>query len=154
LPNIATLLFSAHRPPQILAKRFLHKDETPFFSAGDNKFQLLMDRPKTALAICYELSVAEHTREAFSQGCTAYIASAAKDSKGMSNAIDRLSGIAKQNSTVVMIANCSGKLGGTEFAGRSTVWNRHGDAIATLESTSDGLIVIDHDSEEVAVHQI
>src|SRR4030095_4220491 len=62
---ISLLLFRANKPREIYSKRYLHQDEEPFFVRGQNSSVLINDKPRVAIAICYELSVPQHSEDAF-----------------------------------------------------------------------------------------
>jgi predicted amidohydrolase len=143
LPQIATLIFWPEREATVYTKEFLHSDELPYFSAGSNPSSLINLEPPIALAICYELSVAEHANRAAQSGSVAYIASVAKTAEGMVRAQARMAAIAKQYAMPTAMANCLGKQDGVECSGQSAAWDRQGRLIAQLDSEREGLVVLD-----------
>lgn len=149
LPRISSLVLRPFAEPVLYSKQYLHPDEEPFFESGTNARVTIHDNPAVALAICYELSVPEHADRAFAAGAEAYMASAAKTASGLEPASQRLSGIAKQHSAIVMLANCTG--GSADFlcAGNSSAWGRSGQLLARLDGESEGVIVVDYRSQEV-----
>ena len=146
LPRISALLFRPNSTPLIYSKRYLHPDEEPYFDSGTVADSTIHSSPKVALAICYELSVPQHAQMAFDAGATAYIASVAKTARGIEDASQQLSDIARQNSALVMLSNCLGVHDGVECVGHSSAWDRKGKLLARLDSESDGVIVVDHDT--------
>lgn len=148
LPRIATLLFRPKTTPLVYAKQYLHADELAFFSSGTNRDSAIYDDPMVAIAICYELSIPEHAQTAFAAGASAYIASVAKTARGVDDANRRLSEIATKHSAIVMMSNCVGTLDGAECVGRSAAWRRDGSLLAQLDTASDGVIVVDYNTEE------
>ena len=62
-----------------------------------------MNQTNLALAICYELSVREHTERAVKSGADMYIASVAKFADGVAKALNRLADIAKTYSMPVFM---------------------------------------------------
>ncbi len=148
LPRISTLLFRPGTTPLLYSKRYLHIDEEPFFDCGEDTGSTIYHDPKVALAICYELSIPEHCERAFDSGATVYIASAAKTQRGVEEASQRLSSVAKTYSSIVMLSNCVGMLEGEEYAGHTSVWGRCGTLLDRLDAVSDGVIVVNYQTEE------
>ncbi len=149
LPRISTLLFRPMSEIQVYSKQFLHADEEPFFEPGPTSDGMIHANPCVALAICYELSVPMHAQRAIESGATVYIASVAKTDRGVDEACQRLSKIAREYSIVAMMANCLGLLDGAECVGRSSVWNRNGFRLMQLEPASEGIVVLDYQTENV-----
>ena len=149
LPRISTLLFRPASELQVYSKQHLHADEEHFFERGSKSDGLIHANPTVALAICYELSVPMHAQRAIDSGATVYIASVAKSARDVDDACQRLSKIAREHSTVAMMANCLGLLDGTECVGRSSAWSRNGSLLMQLETENEGIIVVDYETEDV-----
>jgi predicted amidohydrolase len=148
LPRIANVLFRPNSTPRVYSKRYLHPDELPFFSCGTEVDSTIHYDPVVSLAICYELSIPEHSQTAFAAGAKAYIASVAKTARGVEDANQRLSDIAKKHSAVVMMSNCIGFLDGAVCVGSSAAWGRSGSLLAQLDRDSNGVVVVDYNTEE------
>ena len=148
-PQISTVLFRPLQGSLIYSKRYLHADEELYFDRGLDDNTMIHSSPKIALAICYELSVPQHAQMAFDAGATVYVASVAKTESGMESASERLASIARDNSALVMMSNCLGVFDGAECVGYSAAWDRNGELIAQLDSQSEGVIVLDNDSDWV-----
>lgn len=140
---IGMILFAPYTSRQTYYKKYLHADEESFFIGGENFTGSIAGKAKIALAICYELSVPEHSATAFKNGAEIYIASVVKTAKGVEKAIETLSGIARQYSMTVLMANAVGEADGTECGGKSGVWNNKGLLQGQLSATNPGLIVFD-----------
>jgi predicted amidohydrolase len=152
--NISMIIFSPGREREIYSKQYLHQDEEPFFVAG-KKGVLSFERvKKLSLAICYELSVAEHAEGAFKIGSKIYVASVAKTLAGVENAVARLAGIAKRYSMVVVMSNCAGHCEDFECGGGSAAWNSRGELIGQLDRESEGMMVVDTFKEELVMSSI
>jgi len=65
---IGMLFFQPHKSRQCIYKQFLHKDETPFFTAGNTNSFICINETPVALAICYEITVESHRRQQFASG--------------------------------------------------------------------------------------
>src|SRR5882762_11044937 len=89
---ISMVLFQPHKARQVYSKKYLHPDEEEFFVSGQSTIGLTGNKTSIALAICYELSVPEHSENAFKSGAKIYIASVAKSAIGVENASKSLSG--------------------------------------------------------------
>jgi len=146
---IAMIIFQPHKRRQTYFKQYIHPDEEPFFTRGQSQRGVLGSTDKIALAICYELSIPEHSEKASETGAEIYVASVAKTVEGVGRAITTLSGIASKYSMLVLMANCVGECDGTICGGKSSIWNREGILLGQLNDTSEGLLIIDIDSQQV-----
>lgn len=147
--SISMILFQPNKPRQVYSKKYIHRDEEEYFVSGDNFTDLVINNTKIIFAICYEISVDEHTENAFDSGAEIYITSVAKFKSGIDKALERLSGIAKKYSTTVLMSNCIGQADGEECAGKSSIWSREGKLLAQLDDTKEGILIIDTSSQEV-----
>jgi predicted amidohydrolase len=146
---ISMVIFQPHKARQIYSKRYLHSDEEAFFVSGQSSTGLIGDNNSIALAICYELSVPEHSFSAFKSGAGIYVASVAKFVNGIDKAITRLSEIAHEYSMTVLMSNCVGKSDGHVNAGKTSVWNDKGSLVGQLDDTNEGILIFDTDSQEL-----
>jgi predicted amidohydrolase len=151
---ISMVLFQPHQARQTYSKRYLHPDEEEFFISGQNSTGLLGIKANIALAICYELSVPEHSEDAFKNGAEIYIASVAKSDIGVEKATKNLSGIANKYSMTVLMSNCVGHCDNFESAGKTSVWNSKGLLSGQLNNTNEGIIIIDTDTQEITEKMI
>ena len=146
--NISLLLFHPNQPRQIYAKKYLHPDELPFFENGQND-NLIIKNTTIGLAICYELSIPNHITDAHKKGAKLYLASVAKNQKGVQQAAGRLSSIAKNYSMPTLMVNCVGCCDDFEAIGQSAVWGAHGKLLGQLPANEEGLLIFNMDTEEV-----
>lgn len=151
--SISMLLFQPLQPRSIYSKKYLHSDEEPYFVSGQNTTKLLGDTG-IALAICYELSVPEHSQNASKNGAEVYIASVAKSSDGVDKAMKILSGIASKYSMTVLMSNCIGYSDNFESGGRSCILDNNGKLLAELNETDEGLLILDTNTQEVIEEKI
>jgi predicted amidohydrolase len=150
---ISLLLFQSGKVRQTYSKKYLHPDEEEFFISGQNTIDLIGDKTKIALAICYELSVSEHSENASKSGAEFYIASVVKSVNQVDKAIERLSDIATQYSMTVLMSNCVGESGGIECGGRTSIWSNKGFLLGQLDDTNEGFLIIDTDTQELLKKQ-
>lgn len=149
--RISVLLFRPGSSRHVHSKTFLHSDEKPYFICCPRPAGLLIADQGIALAICYELSVAAHVKHAAEQRAKIYLASVAKTSKGVEQASKRLSEIARRYSMTTLMVNAVGMADGVLCAGTSSAWNNKGVLLGNLESTEEGIILVDTESNDVAL---
>jgi predicted amidohydrolase len=147
--SISMVIFQPHKSRQMYSKKYLHSDEEPFFISGQSSIGLIGDKANIAFAICYELSVPEHSENAFKSGAEIYIASVAKTADGVDRALKSLSDIANKYSMTVLMSNCIGECDGFECGGKSSVWNNQGLLVGQLDDTNEGIIIIDTETQEI-----
>src|SRR5688572_19520457 len=88
--HISMLIFQPGQPRQVYSKQYLHSDEEPYFINGDQQVFLTNGKHKIAPAICYELSIPEHSENAFNNAANIYMVSVAKTKSGDEKAIETL----------------------------------------------------------------
>jgi predicted amidohydrolase len=148
---IAMIIFQPNRERLTYFKQHLHEDEFAYFINGQETKPLAEN--KTAIAICYELSIPGHSENAFKNGAEIYIASVAKSASGVEKAITTLSDIAKNYSMTVLMANCIGYCDNFECGGKTSIWNNKGLLMGQLNDNSEGILIIDTESQELIEKQ-
>jgi predicted amidohydrolase len=146
---ISMIFFRPNKTREIYSKQYLHKDEYPYFINGEEQALLTEGKNKIAPAICYELSVPAHAREAFRMGAEIYIASVAKSAEGVQKAIKTLSGTARKYSMTVLMSNCAGLCDGVQCAGQTSIWDKGGLLAGQLNHTDEGILIIDTATQQI-----
>ena len=146
--TISMVLFHPNKPRQVYAKQYLHASETPFFVSGKND-RTFISNTKIALAICYELSVAEHAEAAYKNGAKVYIASVVEDT--IDKAIVKLSNTAQKYNMTVLMANCAGQTGAYLCDGKSSIINKKGEILGQLDSSNEGLLIWDEKTDFIKI---
>jgi len=146
---ITMVIFQPFKERITYSKKYLHKDEEPFFISGENFPCLKINETNIGLAICYELSVPEHSAIAFNSGADIYFASVAKSASGVDKASESLSGIARKYSSIVLMSNSVGPCDDFESAGTSSIWNSKGELTGQLNDIDEGILIFDTEIEEV-----
>ena len=146
---ISMIIFRPYDTRQIYSKQYLHPDELSYFANGHSQLFLNVQGYKIAPAICYELSLPQHSGNAFDNGAKIYLASVAKTLNGVEKAVETLSGIAKKYSMITLMSNCVGFCDGAECAGKTSAWSNQGVLLGQLGSTSEGMLIIDTDTHEL-----
>lgn len=144
---ISMVIFQPNKPRRLYSKQYLHEDEESYFVAGSKSPLLRVGDQKIAIAICYEISIPAHCKNAYENGANIYLASAVKFTNGIDNALNRLSHIADKYSMAVLMANCTGTADGQECAGRSSIWNDRGTLLAQLNDSHEGILTLDTHTE-------
>ncbi len=147
---ISMIIFQPNQARQIYSKKYLHKDEEDFFVIGENHDLLTIKNKKLALAICYELSVPEHSENAVKNGAEIYLASVAKTKNGVEKASETLSEIARRYSMTVLMSNCVGPSEDGICAGNSAVWNSKGEEVGKLDDHREGLLIFDTETNKTS----
>jgi predicted amidohydrolase len=146
---VTMFVFQPHKPRTSYSKRHLHSDEEPFFIRGEGFVTLKVHWAVIAPAICYELSVPEHSQNAARAGASVYMASVAKTAKGLGAAIPILEEISRTYSMTVLMANCVGECDGGECGGKTSIWNRKASLLGQLNDRDEGILMLDTDTEDV-----
>ena len=150
---IGMIIFRPLQPRQTYFKQYLHPDEEPWFVKGLPQQILEGFNDHIALAICYEISVPDHARQAHESGAKIYIASVAKTVEGMERAFGTLAATAEKYSMVVLVSNCVGECEGKEAGGRSAIWNDKGMLLEQLNDKDEGIIIFDTNTMETIKEQ-
>jgi len=145
--TISMILFQPGQERLTYSKKYLHADEEPFFVSGENFPVVTNDDAKVGLAICYELFIAEHTVQAFSNGAQHYVASVAKVSRNIDKALFRSAGISQEHSAFVLMANAIGLCEEGDGIGKTSAWH-NGELIAQLDTDQEGVLIVDTDTKE------
>lgn len=143
---IGMMLFEPNKPRRVYNKRYLHADEFPFFTAGEE--QLFLDGG-IALSICYELSVPEHAAYAHDQGAQIYVSSVAKSAAGVAKAIGTLKDTARKYAMAILFSNCVGHCDNFDCGGGTAVIGREGQLLRQLNAIDEGVLILDTDTEDV-----
>ncbi|MBL0112353.1 MAG: carbon-nitrogen hydrolase family protein [Saprospiraceae bacterium] len=146
--TISLILFHPNASRQVNSKKYIHKDEEPFFIPGHNESALLNHHPTIALSICYELSVPQHAEDAHRHGANIYLSSVAKTAQGILRANARLSEIAQKYKMTVLMSNCVGVCDQVMTTGNSAVWDDQGIMLAQLDQSTEGLLIWDTKLQE------
>ena len=146
---ISMIIFQPHKERTTYSKQYLYPPEEPIFKAGRNPLVLKFKTEVVSPAICYETTNKAHCEFAKRNNATIYIASVLSSINGIDDERKRLSGIARNNRLITLMANYVGESGGYECAGKSSVWNEKGELIGQLGDKEEGLIIYDTKSKEI-----
>jgi predicted amidohydrolase len=144
---ISMIIFQPHRPRQTYSKQYLHIDEYPYFFSGYQ--QGLLSGYKIALAICYELSIPDHSADAAKNGAEIYLVSVAKSAAGIEKAAESLAGIAQKYGMTVLLSNCVGHCDDFDCGGKTAIWNNEGILAGQLNDKDEGILMIDTVTQEL-----
>ena len=144
--QISMVVFQPDQQRITYSKQHLHEDEHPYFVSGEDTLIL---NQKIAPAICYETLLPEHAEQAAKGGAKIYIASVAKSQNGVDKAFKHFPIIARNYSMTVFMANCVGHCDNFESAGKTSIWNNKGEMMGQLNSSDEGILMMDTSTEEI-----
>ena len=147
--SIGMILCQPNQARQLYAKKYLHADEEPFFISGQSTVSFIGNKNNIALAICYELSVPEHSANAYKSGAEIYLTSVAKTAEGVEKAAKSLSDLAKNYSMTVLMSNCIGHCDNFVSAGKTAIWDNQGTLVGQLDDKQEGILMFDTNTEDV-----
>ncbi|MFI5152511.1 MAG: carbon-nitrogen hydrolase family protein [Chitinophagales bacterium] len=147
--SIGMIIFQPDRPRSHYTKKYLHPDEEPYFVSKESAIDSISIDQKIALAICYEISVDDHAEATARRAASVYLASVDKTTRGIEQAIERLSAIAKKYSVTALVANCAGTCDGGVCGGKTSIWNRQGILIGQLDQREQGILMIDTKNDSI-----
>ena len=146
---VSMIIFQPHKERITYSKQYLYPPEEPIFKAGKNPLVLNFETEVVSPAICYETSNKAHCEFAKRNNATIYIASVLSSINGIDAELKKLSGIAKNNNMVTLMANYVGESGGYKCAGKSSVWDTTGKLIGQLDSETEGILIYDTQTKEI-----
>ena len=136
-PLVSMILFQPNKERMTYSKQYLYQDEEQYFNNGKKSCFIQIENHKIAPAICYESSVSEHSDAAISQSATIYVAAVMTSPSGINKNLNVLSNLAKKHEIIVLMSNFVGISGGSESAGRSSIWNQKGESKRGIERTNE-----------------
>lgn len=141
LPAIGAWVLGADGTAALYRKRHLHASEEGFASAGveDAQVRLLAGEPM-GMAICADITHAEHAGAAAKAGATLYAAGALVSRAGYGPESQMLQGYARDHGMGVLLANYSGPSGGYVSAGGSAFWEAGGRCVAVADGDAPCLV--------------
>ncbi|WP_111672074.1 carbon-nitrogen hydrolase family protein [Algoriphagus litoralis] len=147
--QISMLIFQPGQERSQYAKQLLHSDELPYFVCGRSQTLLSVKGKIIALGICYESMQREQVVPALLQA-DCYIASVAKDQKGLEKAYVFYAQIASEFRKPILMVNSLGFQDNFFAAGQSAVWDQKGYILAALDGEQEGLLLYDSEGPFVS----
>ncbi|HMQ90510.1 MAG TPA: carbon-nitrogen hydrolase family protein [Flavilitoribacter sp.] len=148
--RISMILFQPGLPRTTYSKQRLHADELPFFVPGTKQVFLTVSGHILAPAICYESLLPEHAEAAAGQGANVYLASVAKSAKGVEKAFGHYPQIARKYGMSVLMSNCTGPCDNFAGAGGSAIWLPDGALAGQLDAQTEGILLLNTKTLEIA----
>lgn len=102
---------------------------------------------KVEIIIFPELSIPEHSANAFQHGANIYIASTVNSYNGVQKDLNILANIAQNYSMTVLMAHCIGQTGEYNCTGNSSVWNNKGSVLGQMDDKHEGIMIFDAKTE-------
>jgi predicted amidohydrolase len=123
------------------AKIHVHASETPFFAAGNRTRVVSIAGVPIGVAICADTSDPTHAASISRGAAELYAASVMKTQAEFPAHARRLRQYAIDHGMAVLTANYAGSSGGSESAGRSTIWDELGRVVAQAPSNAKALVI-------------
>lgn len=149
-PLIALLVFAPGGETTVIGKRHLHADELPYFTPSPGSPGFLDVGTRVGVAICYEISVAEHTDALVAGGAALYLASVAKTVRGVAGARATLAETARRHRLPALMVNAVGTCEGKRAGGGTMAVDPSGALVARLGSSAEGLLIYDTETRKGA----
>lgn len=111
------------------------------FTPGKGGELLDIHEEKIALAVCADISCADHARHAAENGATVYAASVLITSKGYDADTALLKRYAQDHRMPVLMSNHGGATGGWEPAGRSGFWGVDGELVIAAAGAGECIVI-------------
>jgi predicted amidohydrolase len=111
------------------------------FTAGPGGEPLSIDGHTVCIAVCADISHAEHAAEAAGQGAGIYAASCFITPAGYTTDVGLLMRYAREHRMAVLLANYGAPTGGWPAAGRSAIWSREGALMACGPAEGEAIVV-------------
>jgi len=140
-PYIGAVIVRPELPIEIYRKRFMHPDEFRWFIPSDDVAVFRCHGREIGVAICADISNPVHAADTFRSGATFYAASVMKTPEGGAKAEFSLSQYAREYGFPAALANYATESGGFATAGRSAIWDEHGDVIARAPESGECVVI-------------
>ncbi len=128
--------------PRIYIKQFLHGDEKLWYVPGfDHNPLVEIENEQVSLAICADISNAQHPANAKERGTTLYAAGIFYTPQSVDKAHNSLADYAGKHQMKVLMANYGGSSWQLEAGGGSACWDQTGKMIAGIEGNGEGLLI-------------
>lgn len=122
-------------------KEYLHPGEDKVFTPGNGGPLMEIGDAKVALAICADITHAQHPAHAATRGASVYAAGVLITEQGYASDSVLLCQYAVRHKMTVLMANHSGTTGGWVSAGQSAIWSEDGRLVAVSRGTDESLVI-------------
>jgi predicted amidohydrolase len=122
-------------------KQYPTATEQTTFAPGPGGTTLALGGELVGLAICADVTHAEHARDAASRGATVYAAGALFSVEDYAEDAARLQRRATDHAMLVLLANYGAPAGGYVSAGRSAAWSASGDLLVSAPPDGEALVL-------------
>lgn len=139
--QISSFIIYPNKPPAIYSKHYLHAGEEHYFVPGTFNETIKYNDEIISLAICADIAVPAHAKDASLMGCTIYLASVFITPGGYETDAAILRNFAKTYSMTVMKSNYGGPSGGFNTGGKSAVWDQDGSLLTACVAAGEGLAI-------------
>jgi predicted amidohydrolase len=143
-PNGLSIGAVIHHPDG-RATSYLKQHPTPTeqsaFVPGPGGATLALGGEVVGLAICADITHAEHARDAARRGATVYAAGSLFSVEDYAADAAHLQRRASDHAMLVLLANYGAPAGGYVSAGQSAAWSKNGELLASAPSDGEALVL-------------
>jgi predicted amidohydrolase len=125
-------------------KQHLHEGEETAFVPGDGGDAMRIGGQVVCVAICADITHAEHACAAAARGADIYAASCFITPGGYGTDSELLAGYAREHRMTVLMANYGSVTSEWPSAGRSAIWSNTGALLACGPSEGESVVVAKH----------
>jgi predicted amidohydrolase len=136
-PHLAALILMP-AATLVYAKQHLHP--------GEEACVVDVKGVRVGVAICADTGKASHPREAAASGAAVYVAGVLIPESGYAADAALLSRHASTHRMAVAMANHSAPTGAWTPAGKSAIWDEHGDIVTRADGTEEALVIAEQTS--------
>jgi len=138
---IGAFILNPDHTTSLYLKHHLHPGEEKVFKPGHMDPKLYIEEEKISIAICADLTHAQHAENAAASASTLYLASAFITPQGYEKDSATLRDYARKYHMGIVLSNFSGSSGGHEAGGKTTIWSDAGEKVAAMEGHGEGLAI-------------
>ncbi|MCB0720893.1 MAG: carbon-nitrogen hydrolase family protein [Ignavibacteriae bacterium] len=152
--RISMVIFSPGLDRRLYSKQYLHSDELPYFTEGNEQLVFPLEDNHITPAICYESLLPEHSEKANELGSGIYLTSVVKNKNGVEKVFTHYPGIAKKYSMDVIMSNSVGPCEIFDSYGASSAWNKEGKLCGEMDNSNPGILIYDTDTSETEIEYL
>lgn len=140
--HIGSFIFFPDGKVSIYTKQYLHEGEELFYTSSfDHNPIFDLGDEKVSVAICADITHAEHCATAHRNKATLYLASIFYTPNGIASAYEQLGSYARKHSMNILMSNYGGSSYQFAAAGQSAFWSSKGHLIGKAGAQGEELLI-------------
>ena len=144
---IASFIFMPHEKVKVYFKKHLHEGEDVFFSPFDEneiswgQSQFIFKDHLISPAICYDIEVEDHIKNAADCESSLYMASIFYSQGSINILHEKMKMMAAKYKMNILISNFAGECWETESGGKSAFWSSQGHPVVEAPDNEECLLI-------------